>query len=396
MDRSLFRSLLGAAVVSAMCISSTRAQDGGTGFIPSGKDQGQLGGTGLLFTDKATPDNQSGAFPVCLTQSPPGLETFASLLFLQPSSGNLVYATLINPLPFLTPSWSDQAVNPGFSPAFNVGMRYQSGSGGDIQLAWTHLNTYDTASTSANPNLEFVPALGPIALQALGPSFLIGPPPPFASASAVAHFGYDAVNLDGGLSLSAGNQVRLRFFAGLQGVRINQSLSTNFLSVTGSVAFNDTSSSVFTGVGPRVGMDLHYLAGNLDLLCGIAGSTLIGGMQSHINFVTSSSTLVATGITTPNPQSFTSPDSTRVIPGINARLGASYSIPVGGFGVLRCEAGYQAAVYIAAVNQYSLSEVSNSLTAPYEGTAAIFMRTAVEFQSNFLVHGPYGKISLQF
>ena len=107
---------------------------------------------------------------------------------------------------------------------------------------------------------------------------------------------------------------------------------------------------------------MHYIAGRLDLLGGIAGSTLIGTRQSRIDFLTASPMAAAGGLI-PNTQSLTSPDSTQVIPCIDAKLGASYAIPVGRFGILKCEAGYQAAVYINAVNQYSLSEVENKLTA---------------------------------
>jgi hypothetical protein len=92
----------------------------------------------------------------------------------------------------------------------------------------------------------------------------------------------------------------------------------------------------------------------------------------------------------------TSADSTRAIPAIDAKLGASYSIPVGSFGILKCEAGYQAAVYINAVNQYSVSDVENSLTEPIEGVAGVFLRSSLEYQSNFVVHGPYLKVSLDF
>jgi len=92
----------------------------------------------------------------------------------------------------------------------------------------------------------------------------------------------------------------------------------------------------------------------------------------------------------------TSPGSTRVIPGIDAKLGGSYTIPVGNFGIFKCEAGYQAAVYFDAVNQFSLTEVVSTTTDPFEGRSSVFLRTAVEFQSNFVVHGPYVRFSLQF
>jgi hypothetical protein len=178
-------------------------------------------------------------------------------------------------------------------------------------------------------------------------------------------------------------------FAGLQVARISESLSTHFLSADGTLSFSDVPQSTFTGVGPRLGIDMHYLAGNLDLLGEIAGSTLAGSRQSRIDFVTTSSQTQFNA----NGQFLTSPEVTQVIPCLDAKLGASYAIPVGKFGTFKCEAGYQAAVYINAVNEYSLSEVYNTQTIPFEGTAAVFLRTAVESQSNFLVHGPYVKFS---
>jgi hypothetical protein len=147
-------------------------------------------------------------------------------------------------------------------------------------------------------------------------------------------------------------------------------------------------------------MELHYLAGNLDLLGGMAGSTLIGTRQSHMAFFANSPADALAGLT-PNTQSLSSPNSTQVIPALDARLAARYAIPLGNFGVFKCEAGYQATVYINAINQFSLTEVENSLTADQPGTpettgSTVFLRTATETQTNFLVHGPYMRFSFQF
>jgi len=334
-------------------------------------------------------------FSISAVKPARAVEASATLLFLQPASSNLAYATLVNPFPFLTPHWRNQAIRPDFSPAFNIGLRYNGDCGGDIQLDWTHLNAFDSASTRvADPYIAGT-LTGPASIQSLGPSFLIGPPVPFATATGVAHFAYDAVNCNAGMMLSAGSHGQARFHAGLQGARISQNLSTNFRSVDGALSFTDVTDSVFTGVGPRLGMDVHYLAGNLDFLGGMAGSLLIGTRQSRIDFLTVSPMASANGLF-PNAQFLTSPDTTQVIPGLDAKLGACYSIPVGRFGFLKCEAGYLAAVYIDAINRYSLTEVLNPQTAMSEGTTAVFLRTAVELQSNFLVHGPYLKLSLQF
>jgi hypothetical protein len=350
--------------------------------------------------NQGPPDNEIVAINVYVPKTSAAFETSASLLFLQPGSGNLMYGTLVNPFPFLSPHWSDQSVRPEFSPTFNVGMRYVFDGGGAVRLDWTHLNTYDRASAQVTTPYELGLLAGPPSIQALGPPFLIGPPVPYASALAVAHFDYDAINLEAELLLGVGSHVQVRTFAGLQGARISESLSAAFRSADGSLSFTDVSKSSFTGVGPRLGMELHYLTGNLDLLGGIAGSTLIGTRQSRIDFFANSPANALAGLT-PNVQSLTSPDSTQVIPCIDAKLAASYTTPLGSFGIFKCEAGYQATVYINAVNQYSLTEVENSLTADQPKTpettgSAVFLRSAVEYQSNFLVHGPFVKLSLQF
>ena len=158
--------------------------------------------------------------------------------------------------------------------------------------------------------------------------------------------------------------------------------------------------SSFTGVGPRLGIVSRYGAGRLELLGGIAGSTLIGSRRSHMDFFAMSPSNTLAGLT-PNVQSLTSPSSTEVIPCMDAKAGASYAIPIGNSGILKCEVGYQASVYVDAINQYSLTEVENNLTAnkpqtPETTGSAVFLRTAVEYQSNFFVHGPYLKISFQF
>ncbi|HEV3236932.1 MAG TPA: Lpg1974 family pore-forming outer membrane protein [Gemmataceae bacterium] len=337
--------------------------------------------------NEGSPDKGNSVFNTDIACDPKAsarFETSASFLLLQPGSGNLVFATIINPLPPLTPHWNDQAVRPDFSPAFNVGARYVVDPGEeDLQLSWTHLNTFDDGSATAGST------------QAVGPSFLIGPPPPYSSASSVAHFAYDVVNLDGGVFLNAGNHVQVRPFFGAQIARISQSLSTNFQSSDGAISFTDISKSSFTGAGPRLGMDMHCVNGNLDILGGIAGSLLIGKMRSNTDFLTTSPIDTSVGLI-PNTQYLTSPNSTVVVPSIDARMGASYAFSVGKFGILKCEAGYQATVYINAVNQYSLTEVSGPETIPFEGNAAVFLRTAVESQSNFWVHGPYVKFSLEF
>jgi hypothetical protein len=343
---------------------------------------------------RATPVSQVDPIQIGVVRSPAALQASATLLFLQPS-GNMLFGTAVHPFPFPSPHWNNQSVDPGFSPAFSVGLRYDFDGGGDARLEWTHMNSYDHGSVRSRDPYKLGTLTGPPTIEALAPPFLIGPPLPFAFAEGVAHFAYDAVNLDAGVFLGTGGNVQLRTFAGVQVARISETLSGRFLSEVDAIAFVNQTRSVFTGAGPRMGAELHYIAGDLGLLGGIAGAAIIGSRQSSIDFVTASPANAVMGLT-PNLQSMTSPSSTRIIPCIDTRLGASYAMSLGRGGLLRCEAGYQAAIYIDAINYYVLSEVENSMTQATEGIGSVYMRTVAEAQSNFMVHGPYLKLSLQF
>ena len=127
----------------------------------------------LTMSDPAQPapqDNEGIAFNVYVPKTSVALEVSASLLYLQPG-GNMHYGTLVNPFPFLQPHWSDQAVNPGFTPAFNLGTRYSFDGGGAITLDWTHFNSYDNEWQRRPCLTRRVDIDGPGQHAALGPRF---------------------------------------------------------------------------------------------------------------------------------------------------------------------------------------------------------------------------------
>ena len=112
-------TLFAVAILTAAAVATAQAQECQTP---------QLDGNASCYCGK--PDSR--------------FELFASLLYLKPSSSNLEYATLVSPFPIPTPNWANQAIDPEYRPAFNVGMRYiVPGSCNDIQLAWTHFDSTD-------------------------------------------------------------------------------------------------------------------------------------------------------------------------------------------------------------------------------------------------------------
>jgi hypothetical protein len=310
-----------------------------------------------------------GPQPPQVYQSAPHFEVSGSLLFLQPGAGNLEYGTLITPLPIVTPSWANQALAPNFSPAFRVGGRYMPNESNDIDLNWTHLNTSTNGAFSASP------------AQMVGPPYLIGPESnDYKIANGNVQFAYDSVHLDGGHTFCADCAFQFRAFGGVEFARIGQNLTGLFESPGGADSNSYTTTSSFTGAGPRLGMKGQYAFGDFQLIGEAAGAALIGTSQSRINFLTTDPPAAA------NHQSLTSPNATQVVPSIDARLATAYTFPAGNYGLFKIEAGWQAAVYFNAVNQYSLTSVPTALILPPTG---LYLATAQRLQSNFTDQGPY-------
>jgi hypothetical protein len=301
----------------------------------------------------------------------PRFEISGSLLYLQPGAGNLEYGTLVTPFPIATPNWSNQSLTPNFSPAFRAGARYRPNVSNDIELNWTHLNTTANASFAAGPT------------QMVGPPYLIGPESAlYKIGFGNVHFGYDAVNLDGGHTFCAECPFQLRAFGGVEFARIGQSLTGTFQSPDGTASNANTTNSLFTGAGPRLGMQGQYDLGDFQFIGEVAGAVLIGTSQSRIDFSTVSPALAGA-----NNQSLTSPNATQVVPSIDARLATAYVFPPSNYGVFKIELGYQAAIYFNAVSQYSLTSVPTA--APMIPPVGIFLATAQHLQSNFTDQGPY-------
>ena len=300
----------------------------------------------------------------------PRFEANASLLYLQPGSGSLEYGTLVSPLPAASPHWENQSIRPGFSPAFNVGLRYFVPENcNDIRSSWTHLDSTDSASFAGGP------------LQFAGPSYLIGPgATAYNLGSGSVHFLYDAVNLEAGHLWHAGQPFQMRIFGGVQYGSITQNLTGSFSDFSGANTETNTTYSKFSGAGPRLGMNAQFNWPNFQFFGDMAAVALIGSQQSRMDFNTTSALLPAG-----NPQSFTSPDATQIVPGLDTRLGGSYSFRLGR-GICKIEAGYQAVVYVSAINSYTLTQVA---TPPVVSGVGVFFATAEHLQNNFTAHGPY-------
>lgn len=325
---------------------------------------------------------ECGACDDCCACPAPCIETFGAFLYLQPSSGNLEYATLVSPLPAPSPHWQNQAITPDLSPAFNVGVRFfLNNPSNDIQTSWTHLNTDETATVTAQPN------------QFVGPDYEIGPDASnYKIAFGKAHYAFDAINLDVGHTMQSSGSYDIRVFGGLQMARISQELTGTYASLDGSWYRSNRTDSLFTGLGPRLGMKAQCHAGDFDFMGEVAGSAIVGRMESRVDYQSISPNMPG-GVPPMNPQYLSSPDQTQVVPSLDTKIGVGYTFETSNKGIFRVDAGYMAAVYVNAVSSYRVSDVD--LPGNTQGIG-LFLRTADHAYSNFAVHGPFASASWMY
>ena len=131
MNKSWIRSTLAVTFVTAILVSYVQAQESG----PTPSEGRSIPLEGTVSLSQHAPECASDTVFLSLARSKPGFEATASLLYLQPLSGNLQYGTLVTPFPLVSPHWADQTVNPDLTPAFNIGIRYDFGCGADFRLA---------------------------------------------------------------------------------------------------------------------------------------------------------------------------------------------------------------------------------------------------------------------
>jgi hypothetical protein len=297
-------------------------------------------------------------------------------LFLQSAAGNLEYATLINPLPAVSPHWNNQALAPGFDPAFEIGARYIAGAN-DFALRWSHLDSTANDSFEATPN------------EMVGPPYLIGPESGlYKRGRGTVRSQFDSVKLDVGHTFCLDCDFQLRAFGGVEVARIDQTLTGTAESRDLAASSSYTNHSRFTGAGPRIGVKGQYALGSFDFAGEVAGAALIGTTRSRVDYLT-----VNPNLAQPTVQYLQSPNATRVIPAIDTRVSTAYNFAPTAYGRFKLEVGYQAAVYFDAVGEYAVTQVPTSLTLPPTG---VYLATAQHLQSNFTTHGPFMTARWQF
>jgi hypothetical protein len=138
----------------------------------------------------------------------------------------------------------------------------------------------------------------------------------------------------------------------------------------------DHYSASYSGVGPQAGMDLEFqVYKNIGVVSSLAAACLVGPQSSNSD--------VYDDIKPKGQATVSAHNNTRLIPAVNAKLGANWDIPYRlhewGFGI---EAGYQLVYYFNVVDQLQYSS-QPGLEVTHNDANLGFM-------------GPYLNVSLAF
>jgi hypothetical protein len=313
-------------------------------------------------------------------------ELFGSALLLQPTGNHLHYAAEAVPLPAPSPDWKIHQINTDYHFGFDVGLRgiFHS-TNSDLTLNWEHFHSTDSASKRVSST------------NMIGPFFEIGPD---ASAYKKAHgkatFHFDEVNLDYGILINFGDRLRTNLYSGVSFAYINQTLFSKFSNFEETVVRTIKVPSTFKGAGPQVGLDFAYrIVEGFHFVGEAAASLLVGRQKNHTTYKALSPALAPLGVSPPNKQKTNVHKKRQVIPGLEGKLGLSYLFTSCTHYMIKLEAGYQAQIYINAIQSIDMgSEVVTPPVVP--DTVGVFARTFEQTLSNFALAGPYFMLDIGF
>lgn len=354
---------------------------------------GILGFSGAWSTSLSYSNPCDSPFSVYVPNLKCGVELTGGAVILRPSAGNLAWGVVTDFLPFVSPNWHIQTLNPDYQPGFIVGARYTfPRSGVDAALFWTHLDTHDSKSVTVTPVEQWVspftqtgPGTGETDYDPTGVGLL-------TVARASVRFFYDIVNLDLGIYANLGCRVQVRLFSGLSGVRIREKLISVFSHPSGLPVVSLNNTSTFGGVGPRLGFENTYrICGNWRFVGQLAGTLLFGGLQpAQFKFAGSSEATSAAGIGV-NREQVSSNRVWHTVPAIDAKLALRYALCFCRCYVLTAEAGYMGVIYIDPIRGYE----ANTNVLPLE-LASLSVNSMKQIECNFSAHGPYASVSVGF
>ncbi|MEO0684432.1 MAG: Lpg1974 family pore-forming outer membrane protein [Cyanobacteria bacterium J06649_11] len=256
---------------------------------------------------------------------PQNIEVSAQLLFLQPSTSNLMDFAIVDPGASNTLAVSGDVASLNYDEAdsLRIGLTYRPQN-----TAWDITAKHTSFGSEAEQSVE-EPTNG----------FLFSTiTHPFQNESAQtadanAELDLNATDIELGNSFKIGKNLGLRLFGGLHFSDINQKMAVNY----DGRDFNNSNLNIdnsFTGFGPRIGSEIKLNLNNgLSLFAKGAGSLLLGELDTEYQETDNNDADVVAQIS--NEQ------NSHLVPGMELSFGVSYSPPMGNSTNLNLSLGYE-------------------------------------------------------
>ncbi len=256
----------------------------------------------------------------------------------------------------LTKSIASAGQYTSWNLGFMIEANYHFHTGNDVDLNWYHFG--HTTTTIRQGEGIFTP-------NDLNLSDLTGTLEVDSSVNQESPR-WDAINLEFGQTVNYDKNRSIRIHAGLAFARLDNNLNSNLgvlnvpkIGSSAQVNIRQTVRGSFNGMGPRLGADLNYAFGDSLAVYADGAVALFLGSSKYSN--TNERQLLTIGGTT-----------TMAIPGLEAKLGATYAFPMAG-GTMKFDVGWLWDVYVGAMSipnssiLYGPTYNNFSVESPYLG-----------------------------
>ncbi|MDR3476985.1 MAG: Lpg1974 family pore-forming outer membrane protein [Gammaproteobacteria bacterium] len=324
------------------------------------------------------------------------------LLYIQPYSSNLKYATFVSGVQPYYQSWHYQEIKPSYHPAFELAFNlavpntlYSAG------VNWVHLNSNDTSSKRAATSTNLM------TVEFVAPPYEMSPPVfGIKTVNSKVNFEFDNVLLNAGRLVEFDSHVRAKFFGGLSLLKLNQNVTTTFSNYAGSpptaysyalppdpsFSFRTENVSKYLGVGPDLGLSVQYkMDSGFGFMGEFLGMLTTGTIQAQDNFTSTSARLTTLGIGTSH-QNITTPNATQVVLGLDGKLGVFYN-----YRNFTIEAGYRMVSYlnaISTINPSTLVQPGTVFVTPEFSTGTMAIVSTDARNRPFSFSGPFVNVKL--
>lgn len=255
---------------------------------------------------------------------------------------------------------------PGFGWSADVGYQFAN-TGRDIAVAFTDVNTGDSEGYSVPPGTTLYGPDGFNNILQIADG---------GEASGTSFYHYRAADVTVGQLFNVGQRVTLHPFAGLRYANLNADENASYSHTSGEIDKFD-SDSIFSGAGPRAGMNVSvHLWWGFSIVGTVGSSILVGSISDPYKIIGNSQNPAISTTT-----EYNNADDTALVPELDESLALDYQHAFKPTTIFDMQFGVQVWNYFNADQHDFISTVdtNSSLSGQDFGLHGLYLRTQMSF-----------------